>query len=67
MQIKVPVAEHRVKQWQENMSTIICQSVTERRELAKHVQRASKEASVGSGGDFGGRKALRKKQMYRAK
>lgn len=66
MWIKAPVAEHRVKQWQENISTIICQSVTERRELAKHVQRASKEVSVGSGWDLGetlgGEKLLEKKR-----
>lgn len=58
------MAEHRGKQWQENIATIICQSATERRELAKHVQRASEEVSMGSGWEtLGGEKLWGKKDV----
>lgn len=47
------MASYRVKQWQENISTVNCQSVTEGRKLAKYVQHTSIEVSMGPVGDFG--------------
>lgn len=54
VRLEVAVASHRVKQWQENISTITCPSVTERRELAKYVQHTSKEVSMGPVGRLWG-------------
>ena len=49
----MPAALHSGEQWQENMSTITCQSVPERRELAQPVEHTSREVSTGPVGDLG--------------
>lgn len=65
MRLEAPVAQHRVKQWQEDISTIICQSVTERKEQQSVYSIPLKKFQQDLWGDFGGKVKKKKNVIIR--